>query len=365
MNAANRSTAASIYDPDSIEWIRRNLAIEPLELRRFKNAFFKKSHGVDGSLPAISHDNRNRFAEKIDFHPLSLHARHDSFQDGASKLLFRTKEKHLLESIILRASTGRVALCLSSQVGCAAKCSFCATGQMGLATNLSPAQILDQVAQANELLRSEGRRVRNIVFMGMGEPLHNLESVRTALRVLTSADSFDHPASRILVSTVGVTNALISLAEDFPGANYAISLHSVDPATRSRLIPLNKQHSLDSIREAIAHLNKEQAVKRSVMIEYLMLDGTNDSQADANCLASWLRGLRVHLNLIPYNKVDAIKNLSCSPRTRIEAFGATMKSFGIPTTIRYSMGSDIDAACGQLVQENNRMKKQERKKLLL
>ncbi len=133
--------------------------------------------------------------------------------------------------MILRPGTGRTALCVSSQIGCAAKCDFCATGKMGIAHNLSAADVLDQLVQANEALRGEGRRVRNLVFMGMGEPLHNEENLYRVLEALTDPALLHHPPSRILVSTVGVPDAMVRLARRFPEVNQALSLHAVRQAT--------------------------------------------------------------------------------------------------------------------------------------
>jgi 23S rRNA (adenine2503-C2)-methyltransferase len=245
-----------------------------------------------------------------------------------------------------------VSLCVSSQVGCAAACGFCATGQMGIARNLSAAEILDQVVLAGERMAAEGRRVRNIVFMGMGEPFHNEEAVYEAVAALVAPELFHHAPGRVLISTVGIPDAMVRCARRFPDVNLALSLHSVRPEVREKLIPLAAKFSLDELRAAVIAANHSQ--RHSLMIEYLTLAGVNDSADDARELVAWLAGLDVHVNLIPYNPIEAAPHLRSTDRPGRDAFATILRSAGITTTIRYSLGADVAAACGQLVQHENR-----------
>jgi 23S rRNA (adenine2503-C2)-methyltransferase len=274
--------------------------------------------------------------------------------DGATKLLFRTSAGLVLESVVLRIATGRTTLCVSSQVGCAAACDFCATGKMGIARDLSSAEILDQVVQARQLATTEGRSIRNIVFMGMGEPFHNEENLYAAIDALVAPELFHHPPSRLLVSTVGLPDAMIRCARRFPAIHLALSLHSADQATRETIVPLAARYPQVELRRALVELNRIQPTHTDVMIEYLLLAGVNDSPAAARQLVDWLGNLRVHVNLIPYNPIDDAPHLAGSDRPTREAFGAILKSAGLKTTIRYSLGADIAAACGQLVRRENR-----------
>jgi 23S rRNA (adenine2503-C2)-methyltransferase len=349
-----RRDRPSIFDAAAVEALRRELRLEPGLLRNFFKAFCKRSADIDGALGALPTEAAQRFAERLDPHPLSEPRRFDSAIDGATKLVFTTGEGYSVEAVILRAGTGRVALCVSSQVGCAAKCDFCATGRMGVAHSLSAAELLDQFVRANRALADEGRRVRNLVFMGMGEPLHNESALHEAIATLIDPARFDHPPARVLVSTVGVPDAMLRLAERFPTVNQALSLHSAVQATRERLMPLAATAPLGVLRDTVVALNRVQPERTAVMLEHLMLDGVNDAPADAAALVAWAAGLRVHVNLIPYNPIDGAPHLAGSPRATIEAFGATLKKAGLPTTIRYSMGADIEAACGQLVRNENR-----------
>jgi 23S rRNA (adenine2503-C2)-methyltransferase len=336
----------TIYDGPSIERLQRELRIDSQQLRKLRTGLFKH---FDSDVESLSEFSAS---DQISLHPLTLDSRHDSQLDGATKLLFRTSGGMLIESVILRIATGRTTLCVSSQVGCAAACDFCATGKMGIAQNLNPAEICDQVLQAGQLLATEGRAIRNIVFMGMGEPFHNEENLYAALELLTAPRTFHFSPTKILVSTVGIPEAMLRCVRRFPQVNLALSLHSVRQKAREKLIPLAKRFSLDQLQATLRQLNSLQA--KPVMIEYLMLAEVNDSRADAQELVVWLEGLNVHVNLIPYNPIEDAPHLVGTERTQREAFAAVLKQAGIPTTIRYSLGADIAAACGQLVRKENR-----------
>lgn len=342
----------SIYDSSAIDRLRAELKFEPRRLRALRTAFFKKFQSVEAALAELPDDVRKQFADRVAFHPLTTQSVFDSEVDGATKFAFRTPSELLIESVLMRTGTGRVSLCVSSQVGCAAACAFCATGQMGIARNLSTAEILDQVVLAGEHLARENRLVRNVVFMGMGEPFHNEEALYEAIAALLAPELFHYPPRRILVSTVGIPDAMLRAARRFPRVNFALSLHSVRQSVRAELIPLAKKYPLDELRAAVAAVNKIQ--QNSVMIEYLMLAGVNDSLANAAELAIWLRGLDVHVNLIPFNPIDSAPHLRTTARAERDAFAEVLRAAGFVTTIRYSLGADVAAACGQLVQSENR-----------
>ena len=340
------STPISLFDRPGVEALRKELRLDPTVIRRLRVDLLK--HFVPDAEGLASFPAPDRLA----LHTLSLYHRSDSEIDGATKLLLKTATGMLIESVILRVASGRTALCVSSQVGCAAACDFCATGKMGIARNLSSAEILDQLLIAGQLLASEGRKIRNIVFMGMGEPFHNEENLYTTIESLTAPDLFHHPPTKLLVSSVGVADAMVRCARRFPTVNLALSLHSVRQEVREQLIPLARTYPLDQLREAVREVN---ALTRSpVMIEYLMLAGRNDSLDDARELSDWVSGLRVHVNLIPYTPIDESPHLVGSDKPTREAFSSQLKAAGIDTTLRYSLGQDIAAACGQLVRHENR-----------
>ncbi|MEM7153229.1 MAG: 23S rRNA (adenine(2503)-C(2))-methyltransferase RlmN [Myxococcota bacterium] len=336
---------ASIFDAPSLDAVHRELRLDPEHVRRLRNAVMKKfvpDEAVRASFPVV---------ERLRMHALTLHRRLDSKLDGATKLLFRTDRGLLTESVVLRIASGRSTVCVSSQVGCAAACRFCATGTMGIARSLSTAEILDQVASAGQIVAAEGRRLRNVVFMGMGEPLHNEAALVETLTALTHPAWFDLSARRVMVSTVGVIDGMVRLAERFPRVGMALSLHSARQDTRQSLIPLAKKYPLPQLREAVARLNAIQS--QPVMLEYVMLDGQTDTEDERRALQEWSTGLDVHINLIPYNQVDGAPELRPTPMPDIRRFAEGLKAAGLTTTVRRSLGRDIEAACGQLVERHN------------
>lgn len=341
-------TMISIHDDSALESLRRQRRIEPERLRRLRNAFFKKQRPAEEALDELPAEEREPFAQAVDFHPLALHSRHDSNIDGASKLIFQTRARQLIEAVILRINTGRTSLCVSSQVGCAVRCGFCATGQMGVAIDLTVDEILDQVVQANQCLRLENRAIRNVVFMGMGEPMLNDDHVSRAVEALLSPAHFHLSPAHLLVSTVGIPAAMIAFARRFPRVGLAVSLHSARQETRERIIPLARRYPLDRLHEAIREVTELQ--NRQIMIEYLLLDGVNDTDADRDALMAYLAGLPVHINLIPYNPIPSAPELVGTPEPRRRQFADDLHAAGFKATLRYSLGADIAAACGQLVQ---------------
>jgi 23S rRNA (adenine2503-C2)-methyltransferase len=338
----------SIFDNTAVERLRRSLRLDPQLVRVLRNRLLKKFESDEAGMA----DFPGR--DQLQLHVLEQFRRVDSSIDGATKLLLKTVTGMLIEAVVLRIASGRTTLCVSSQVGCAAACDFCATGKMGIAQNLSSAEILDQVLQVGQLLACEERRLDNIVFMGMGEPFHNEENLYDVLTVLTSPQMFARSPHSILVSTVGIPDAMVRCAERFPNVNLALSLHSVNVATRLKLIPLTQRHSLDELHRAIREINRLQ--RRELMIEYLMMAGENDAVHDARDLTRWLDGLNVHVNLIPYNPIDDAPHLQGSDRETIDTFATQLKTSGLKTTVRYSLGNDIAAACGQLVRKENRQR---------
>ncbi|MCO6455348.1 MAG: 23S rRNA (adenine(2503)-C(2))-methyltransferase RlmN [Pirellulaceae bacterium] len=336
----------TIHDRSAVERFCRERRIDPHHLRRLRHALFRQGQSVEFATAQLPAPVRAEFLQAIDCAPLELVARRDSQADAATKLVFATRGGGRLETVVLRAATGRTTLCVSSQIGCAARCQFCATGAMPLVQSLSAAEILEQVAAANRLLRDEGRRVRNVVFMGMGEPLHNEAALETALETLLHLHGFAFPPRRLLVSTVGVPTAMIRLAERFPGVRLAVSLHSAREELRQRLMPIARTHRLPELREAMRRV--AEPPRRPLLIEYLMLSGVNDQRDDCQALVELLRGIPAHVNLIPYNPVDSAPELVTSPRAVRDRFAGWLREAGLPATIRYSLGSDVAAACGQL-----------------
>lgn len=337
-----------VHDLTALRALARRLKVPEADLRRAEKALFKHRLPVADVLATLPEATRDVWRQEVAWAPLALAARQDSALDGASKLGFRTGDGALIESVMLRFTTGRSSVCLSTQVGCAADCAFCATGKLGLKRNLSTAEIIDQVLQVARLFRAEGRTLRNLVFMGMGEPLHNEAAVLAAVEALRDPERFNFAERHIVVSTVGVPAAMRRFAERFPGVNLALSLHSARDEVRRQLVPTARRHPLAELRAAAVDVTAQQ--RRPLMIEYLLFEDLTDTPADLAALTAFVADLPVHINLIPFNPIDgaAAGGLRGTPPARREAFGAALKRAGLKVTLRRSLGADIDGACGQL-----------------
>ena len=243
---------------------------------------------------------------------------------------------------------GRGTLCISSQVGCAMDCTFCATAQQGFNRNLSVAEIVGQVWLAHRELtqaRADGRTITNIVFMGMGEPLANYRNVVPAMRIFMDDLGYDLSRRRVTLSTSGLVPQIYKLAEECNVA-LAVSLHAPNDALRNELVPINRKHPIDELLAACWHyIDKQNG--RSVTFEYVMLDGVNDKPEHARALARLLRGRPAKLNLIPFNAFPGTR-YRCSPAATIVRFRDILNEHGVIATMRRTRGDDIDAACGQL-----------------
>lgn len=242
--------------------------------------------------------------------------------------------------------TPRATACVSSQPGCGVACPFCSTATLGYRGNLTACEIIEQVYWSGCMARRLGRKLRNVVFMGMGEPLHNSAAVFEALAWLVSPDGFGLSPRHITVSTAGVPAAMLELARLFPRVRLALSLHAAEPHLRKQLVP-KAVSDLQLLRQTIVEVSKLQT--QPVWLECVMFAGLNDTQEHAALLVDFCRGLRVEVNLIPYNVAANSEKFQASSRVRREAFAQRVRDAGIRTTIRNSLGSDRQAACGQLV----------------
>lgn len=274
-------------------------------------------------------------------------------QDGTIKYLFRLDSGNLFETVLIPDSdqnnqVKRVTVCVSSQVGCAMGCTFCATGSMGFKENLSAGAIVDQVRFVNEIATHRyGRGVSNVVFMGMGEPLLNYDQVLHACQILTDAKLLGLSHKRITVSTVGLAKQIERLANDNVPANLAVSLHAPEDAKRSSIMPVNRSERTDltALRMAIQHFVR--ITGKRVTYEYCMFDGFNDSATDAINLARIVSWAPSKVNLIMYNPVPG-KDFQPTPEARLNRFIKVLVDNEVSVTVRRSRGQDIDAACGQL-----------------
>jgi 23S rRNA (adenine2503-C2)-methyltransferase len=286
-------------------------------------------------------------------------------KDGTRKWLIRMAPGIEVETVYI-PDVGRAgALCVSSQVGCTLNCTFCHTGTQALVRNLTAAEIVAQVQIARDDLEEwpspkEDRRLSNIVFMGMGEPLYNLDNVADAIDIIADNEGIAISRRRITVSTSGVVPELEALGNRTQ-AMLAISLHATNDPLRNELVPLNKKYPIAELMAGIrAYPGLSNA--RRVTFEYVMLKGVNDSPAEARALVNLLKGIPAKINLIPFNPWPG-SNYQCSDWGAIEAFAAILNRAGYASPIRTPRGRDILAACGQLKSESEKMRASERRKL--
>ena len=278
---------------------------------------------------------RSRLADAVPFSTLTL-AHEAHARDGTVKALFHTHDGRPVEAVLMRYRDGRRSVCVSSQSGCPLTCTFCATGAMKFGRNLTASEILDQVLHFRRI-----EPLNHLVFMGMGEPMMNLDNVLGAARRLPDL-GITH--RRTGISTVGWAPGIRKLTESDMPIRLALSLHAPEDALRSKIMPVNERYSIAEVLEACQAFYARR--KRMVFVEYVMLAGVNDSYAQAVQLAKLLDPRVYKLNLIPYNPTDA--TYDGSSRGAIDAFKAALEEHGLSATVRLTRGRDIDAACGQL-----------------
>ena len=269
--------------------------------------------------------------------------------DGTRKWLLQLDDGNRIETVYI-PEDDRGTLCVSSQVGCALDCSFCSTGRRGFNRNLNTAEIISQVWLATRLIDEEikpGRKVTNVVLMGMGEPLLNFDNVVRAVHLMMDDFAYGLSKRRVTVSTAGVVPAIDRLG-DILDMRLAVSLHAPDDDLRNKLVPLNRKYPLQELMAACRRFIDKQSARSRITFEYVLLDGVNDTDQHAHELIKLVKGIPTLMNLIPFNPF-AGSGYTTSPRKRVEQFNKILADAGITTVVRRTRGGDIDAACGQLV----------------
>ncbi len=318
-----------------LDLLHRTLADEPAF--RARQVWRWASQGASSyeemtDLPAAL---RTKLTEEVPFSTLEL-VREAHASDGTVKALFHTKDGRAVEAVLMRYRDGRRSICVSSQSGCPLTCTFCATGKMKFGRNLTASEILDQVLHFRRI-----EPVNHLVFMGMGEPMMNLDNVLETCRRLPDT-GITH--RRTGISTVGWVPGIKRLTETDMPIRLALSLHAPEEDLRSQIMPVNERYSMEEVLEACEAFYERK--RRMVFIEYVMLAGVNDGYAQAVKLAQLLDPKIYKLNLIPYNPTDSIYD--GSSRGAIDSFKAALEEHGLSATVRLTRGRDIDAACGQL-----------------
>lgn len=280
--------------------------------------------------------------------------------DGTRKWVLRLEAGNAVETVFIPEAE-RGTLCISSQVGCAMDCQFCATATQGFSRNLSAAEIIAQVWYAQKALGAiprEGRVISNIVFMGMGEPMANFDNVVTAIRILLDDLGYGLSKRRVTVSTSGLVPFMDRLRAEVDTA-LAVSLHAATDTLRNEIVPINRKYPLADLMAACRRYTADRERQMHIVYEYVMLDGVNDSPEDARALARMLSGMPAKVNLIPFNPFPGTRYTRSSEQA-VAAFAKIMRDKRIITTVRKTRGDDIAAACGQLVGE---VKNRQRRKL--
>ncbi len=324
------------------EGLRRKLEREKLEPYRATQIFdwiYKKKVSSFSVMTNLSKKLREKLSQRLEvkFPVLVTTARS---KDGTVKFLWKYDDGSTVESVLLRYSD-RTSACISSQVGCALGCEFCATGKSGFARNLTSGEMLAQILGME---KTENERIGNVVFMGMGEPMLNYDEVMRAIHVIADSKALKISQRRISISTSGIVDGIKRLSNEPLDIILSISLHAPNDEKRSKIMPINQKYPLSMLLDAV---REYQAIKnRRVTFEYILFDEFNDSMTDALELVELLKDIKCNVNLIAYNETGSkFKRTPADKASRFEEF---LRSHGIEAVIRAEKGSDIDAACGQL-----------------
>lgn len=328
-----------------VEWVSTELG----QPRYRGEQLFRWVHGAQvtswDQMSNLPRAMREQLAARAELGTLAVDTVQTS-RDGTRKMRLVTRDGKAIESVLI-PDGDKLTQCISSQVGCALDCQFCATAKLGLSRNLDAGEIVDQVYRGLELLgRVEpGRRITNLVYMGMGEPLHNYANVVRSIEILTHELGANLSQRRITVSTVGLVPGIEKLGREQVRPNLAVSLNASCDEVRDQVMPVNRKWNIARLLDAIRAYPLER--RRRVTFEYVLLAGVNDSMADAARLSRLLRGIPCKVNLIPWNPHPGAPYARPSPGA-IEAFQNEVKRLGLPAYLRTPRGDDIDAACGQL-----------------
>jgi 23S rRNA (adenine2503-C2)-methyltransferase len=318
----------------------------PYRAKQIINWIYKKQVTSIEQMTDLPKDLRKELQKTTYISDLKLQ-KEETSRDGTRKFLFELEDKETIESVLI-PDDDRLTLCISSQVGCAMGCKFCITGRIKLKRNLRAYEIVDQIIAVQRLLKNK-QRITNIVFMGMGEPLHNFSEVSKALHRIINLLGFSK--RKVTLSTVGIPPKILKLAKDGHGINLAISLNATTDKVRNRIMPINKRYPLKQLIDACKRFPL--GPYRYITFEYVLLDGINSSREDALRLIRLLKGIKAKVNLIPYNEISADleafdKPFRRPPEHKILMFQKILLDAGVRAILRKSKGMDISAACGQL-----------------
>lgn len=325
------------------DWMAQN-GEKPFRARQVFDWIYAKGVTSFEQMSNLKKELRSKLADQLGFPLLKLIRTLHSDDGETVKFLWELPDQKRVESVLILSGNRRT-VCISCQVGCPARCAFCASGKSGLKRNLSPGEIVEQVLHINQFLLEKGERVCHLVFMGMGEPMENYEAVVKSIEIFNAPYAFNISQRRITVSTVGVVEGIRRLSQEGLKVNLVLSLHAPNQQIRKKIIPYARRYPLEEI--LIAMDEYATATKRDITYEYTLLEGINDKTDHAKELSLLLKNRQCTVNLIPYNPIEGLK-LNRPERSSVEAFRSVLENAKINTTWRYTKGKDIAAACGQL-----------------
>lgn len=328
----------------TLEELRNTMCILGQQEFRAKQLFswiHQKCADEYSAMTDLPGELRDVLTERFPLYGCAIASKQTSASDSTVKYLFRLHDGECIESVLMKYKYGYT-LCVSTQVGCAMGCGFCATGMDGLVRNLKPFEMLGQVYAVS---RDAGIRISHVVLMGMGEPLANFRHVMRFLGILSDEDGMNIGMRNLSLSTCGIVPAIYMLMKQKMPLTLSVSLHAPNDEIRSTIMPVNIRYRMDSLLSACREYTA--TTSRRISFEYAMFSGVNDSDACAKLLGKKLKGMLCHVNLIPANRVSGTKYFG-SDTARIQQFASILKAHGLNVTVRRSLGNDIDASCGQL-----------------
>lgn len=341
----------SIHDEEQLKNFFKENKIEPYRMAQLQNAIYKNYVDSFDDITTVSKEIRQKLKENFFFYSLVVDKQVTSENWQTTKILWKTHDGKFIESVIMRHLTGRNTLCVSSQAGCPMACSFCATGKLGLLRNLEFYEIIEQIMYAAKVLNDEQTVLRNVVYMGMWEPFLNYENVKLSIQIACAQKKLDLANRRVTVSTCGIIPWIKKFWIDFPQTSLAISLHAPNDEIRKQIMPVDHTYPVkmlvDSLDEYVRETNKK------IFYEYIMINWVNDHIKLADELGKLLEWKLAHVNFIPYNAWEGTGGTYMpTPKFVIEKFQKILEKYGITSTIRATMGDDIDAACWQLANKH-------------
>ena len=341
----------SIHDEYRLKELLKTHKYPTFRYWQIENAIYKNYVTDFWDIQTIPKELRELLTKNCFYQSLSIDHEVTSSNGQTTKILFKTEDGFLIESVIMRHLSGRNTLCISCQAGCPMACTFCATGKLWLQKNLSIHEIVEQAMFAARLLDSEWKKLRNIVFMGMWEPMLNYDAMKESIHIFTHQKKFDFSNRRITVSTCGIVPGINKFTKDFPQTSLAISLHAPNDEIRKSIMPVDHTYNLEKLMSSLDSYTEK--TNKRIFYEYIMINGVNDHLKLATELWELLHGRMAHVNFIPYNKWEgtASDGYTTTPRFIIEKFQRILEKYGIPSTIRTTMWEDIAAACGQLARK--------------